>query len=340
MLDALNQAVDMLIQQGVAVEYHTSLVAEPTFNDFEEIVGLARDFKADCVAGVGGGSVMDVAKMVAALIYSEQKLDEVVGIRFLTGRSVQLICVPTTSGTGSEMSPNAILLDQRDNGKKGIISPFLVPDAVYIDPLLTVNLPADITAYTGLDALTHCIEAYCNKFAHPMVDLYALEGIRLIGANLVKAVKKGDDVEARTAVSLGSMYGGMCLGPVNTAAVHALAYPLGSEFKMAHGLSNALLLPFVMAFNMEGNEQRYAEVATALGVVPYSSYRETALAGINWLKQMMSECNIPAGLSAVGVNENDFELLADGAMKVQRLLNNNLRVVEREDAIGIYKCAF
>src|SRR5439155_10799310 len=143
----------------------------------------------------------------------------------LNARKTYLACLPTTAGTGSEVSPNAILMDESDQLKKGVISPHLMPDAAYIDPMLTLGAPPAVTAATGIDALTHCIEAYANKFAHPMIDLYALEGIRLIGDNLARAVADGSNIEARTHLALASMYGGMCLGPVNTGAVHALAYP-------------------------------------------------------------------------------------------------------------------
>src|SRR5439155_14470982 len=152
--------------------------------------------------------------------------------------------------------------------KKAAISPHLVSDAAYVDPALTMSVPPAVTAATGMDALTHCIEAYANRFAHPVVDMYALQGIRLIAANLPLAVERGDDLEARTNVALGSLYGGMCLGPVNTAAVHALSYPLGGEFKVAHGVSNAVLLPHVLEFNLSAAPQRYADIAVALGAQP------------------------------------------------------------------------
>ena len=193
--------------------------------------------------GVGGGSVLDCAKLLATLINNTQKLEDVVGIGFLNGREIKLICIPTTSGTGSEVSPNAILLNENTQAKSGIISPYLVPDACYLDPILTISLPPKLTAETGIDALSHCIEAYTNKFAHPTVDTYALRGIQLISENIQKAYKNGNDIEARSALLLGSMYGGLCLGPVNTSAVHALSYGLGGKFHISHGLSNAILRP-------------------------------------------------------------------------------------------------
>jgi len=294
-------------------------------------------FHPDCVIGVGGGSVLDCAKLLAALTGSEQQLTEIVGIGLLKSRSIKLICVPTTSGTGSEMSPNAILLNEKTAAKSGIISPYLVPDSCYIDPVLTVSLPARLTAETGMDALSHCIEAYTNKFAHPAVDTYALKGIKLIADNLEKAYNDGTDLEARSALSLGSMYGGLCLGPVNTSAVHALSYGLGGKFHVAHGLANAILLPEVLRFNMPASPERHAAVALALGVAPQETDEATALAGIVRLQEISRACGIPQHLSEIGITEEVLPELADIAMNVTRLLKNNPRVVTREYAIEIFK---
>src|SRR5699024_483463 len=180
-----------------ATSIYTEINKEPTIGMLEETLDAAREFEADAVLGIGGGSVLDVAKLVAALLDGKQQVQEVLGIRNLAGRSTFMVCLPTTAGTGSEVSPNAILLDEEENLKKGAVSPHLVSDATYVDPELTKTVPSDVTAATGLDALTHCIEAYANRFAHPIVDLYALEGIRLIGTNLERAVKDGNDIEAR-----------------------------------------------------------------------------------------------------------------------------------------------
>jgi alcohol dehydrogenase class IV len=263
-----------------------------------------------------------------------------VGIGLLKGRNKKLVCVPATSGTGSEVSPNAILVDNSDNQKKGIISPFLVPDIVYVDPLLTISVPPSITAATGLDALTHCLEAYTNKFAHPYIDMYAFEGMRLIAANIVQAVVNGNDEEARTNVAMGSLLGGFCLGPVNTAGVHALSYPLGSMFHLAHGLSNALLLPHVMEFNLSAAPNRYANVAVALGCNCGENDIETAKKGIEKVKEIMTDCNFPLQLRDVGVTEDSIPQMAKDAMKIQRLLKNNPRLIIEADAIEIYKAAF
>jgi alcohol dehydrogenase class IV len=329
------EKISALGKKVVVVEYN--FPGEPTFVQFETLLNKSNYFRPDCVIGVGGGSVLDCAKLLSALTENSQKLEDIVGIGFLNGRSKKLICVPTTSGTGSEMSPNAILLNEETSAKSGIISPFLVPDACYIDPVLTVSLPSRLTAETGMDALSHCIEAYTNKFAHPAVDTYALKGIELISDNLQKACEDGSNLQARSALSLGSMYGGLCLGPVNTSAVHALSYGLGGNFHIAHGLANAILLPEVLRFNLVADPKRHADVAKALGVTDQGSDEKTALAGIEKLIELSKACKIPQRLTEIGITEKILPELADIAMNVTRLLKNNPRIVTKEDAIEIYK---
>jgi len=277
---ALDGFVNSLDQNKIDVSIDTSIVAEPGFSDFERLMRSVAPLNPDIIIGIGGGSVLDIAKLVAAQLENEQQLQDYVGIGLLKGRKKKLVCVPATSGTGSEVSPNAILVDEADNQKKGIISPFLVPDIVYVDPLLTISVPPSITAATGLDALTHCLEAYTNKFSQPLIDVYAYEGMRLIAENIVTAVNNGSNKEAREKVAMGSLLGGFCLGPVNTAGVHALSYPLGSMFHLAHGLSNAVLLPFVMEFNIPAATKKYADVAVALGCGRQADDKTTACAGV------------------------------------------------------------
>lgn len=329
-----------LTDGGVNIEYFDDIRQEPSVNDFKKILDIARKFKADSVLGVGGGSVLDLSKLVATLIDSEQQIEDLFGTGLVAKRGKWFACMPTTSGTGSEVSPNAILLDERDALKKGVVSPYLMADAAYIDPKLTWTVPGKITAETGMDALTHCIEAYTNKFAHPVIDVYALQGIRLIAANLLRAVKEGTDVEAREALSLGSMYGGLCLGPVNTAAVHALSYPIGGEYHISHGLSNAILLPSVMRFNMSANVRKYAEVALACGVEPGANDEETAEKGIEFITELSKDCGIPTTLTEIGIPETAVGHMAKAAMNVQRLLKNNPRPVTEADAKAIYESLY
>ena len=339
-LHVVEPLMHALKKQRVSVTVYDKVSAEPTVEIFNDALSTAQTAKADAVIGVGGGSVLDVAKLVAALKTGRQNIQEAFGIGKLAERKTYLACFPTTSGTGSEVSPNAILLDDTDQLKKGVVSPYLVPDAAYVDPLFTVTVPPSVTASTGIDAMTHCIEAYANRYAHPMIDLYALEGTRLIGANLRIAFKNGQDVHARANLALGSLYGGLCLGPVNTAAVHALAYPLGGKFHVAHGVSNALLLPHVMEFNIPEAPDRFANIALALGAEESASDIETAQRGLEKVKQLLSDCRLPTRLSEIGVPKEAIDSLAEAAMTVTRLLKNNLREVTLRDVKSIYTKAY
>lgn len=330
---------------GTNIEVFDQIMAEPTLNDFNAIVEKARQFDADSVVGIGGGSVLDIAKLVAAFAHSDQQAADCFGTGFIKAKGLWFACLPTTAGTGSEVSPNAILLDERDHLKKGIVSPFLIADAAYVDPKLTWTVPAKVTADTGMDALTHCIEAYTNKFAHPTVDIYALKGIQLIAANLETAVKDGKNQEAREALALGSLYGGLCLGPVNTAAVHALSYPLGGEFHIPHGLSNAILLPSVMKFNAETCPKRYAEVAAALLSSTSGSSGDTndirlAQQGVDFIYRLAEAVGIPKKLTDLGIPQAAVDGMAKAAMEVQRLLKNNPREVTEQDAKDIYNSLY
>ena len=351
-LPLIEEPLASLKAAGVSIETCQDILAEPTVNDFKKILEAARQFKADSVVGIGGGSVLDVTKLVAAFINSDQQVEDCFGTGFIKRKGLWFACLPTTAGTGSEVSPNAILLDERDHLKKGIVSPYLIADAAYVDPKLTWTVPAKVTADTGMDALTHCIEAYTNKFAHPSVDIYALQGIRLIAANLERAVTLARDykpadlsdnpdyVEAREALAFGSLYGGLCLGPVNTAAVHALSYPLGGEFHIPHGLSNAILLPSVMKFNMPSNVKRHAEVAIAMGCEPGKNDEETAQRGVDFIYRLAAAVGIPDKLTALGIPQTAVPGMAKAAMQVQRLLKNNPREVTEQDARDIYNSLY
>ncbi len=340
MLPAIKETTDALEASGVAIEYYTEISAEPSITDFKTVLEKAQSFAADSFLGIGGGSVLDVTKLVATLLDSDQEIEDLFGTGLIKAKGKWFACMPTTAGTGSEVSPNAILLDEGDLLKKGVVSTYLMADAAYIDPKLTWSVPAKVTAETGMDALTHCIEAYTNKFAHPMVDMYALMGIKLIAANLERAVKDGKDKEAREAMALGSMYGGLCLGPVNTAAVHALSYPLGGEFHISHGLSNAILLPSVMRFNYCANPKKYAEVAVACGVERKADDEATAMAGVEFITELSKRCGIPTTLTELDIPESAVDRMAKAAMNVQRLLKNNPRTVTETDAKAIYESLY
>ena len=340
LLSLIDPIVKELKSSGIDVFIYDNVNAEPAIEDLNEALKFAEKNNIDSVAGIGGGSVLDLAKLVAAMFKAGQSINEAFGIGNLKKRDTYLACLPTTSGTGSEVSPNAILLDKSDNLKKGVVSPYLVPDGAYVNPSLTKSVPPPVTAATGIDALTHCLEEYTNIFAHPVIDLYAKEGMKLISGYLKRAYLNGEDEEAREKVALGSMYGGLGLGPVNTAAVHALSYPLGGEFHIPHGLSNAVLLPYVMKFNMEEAVDRYAEVALALGAEKGKDNYQTALNGVNKVFELCEELNVPVKLSALDIPVEAIDRMAEGALKVQRLLKNNPRKVTLENAKQIYNEAY
>lgn len=340
LLGTVRHVAAELRQLGIAVSVDSEITSEPTIAVFEAANERARSARATCILGLGGGSVLDVAKLVAAFVHSDQRLEDAFGIGLLHGRNCHLVCMPATSGTGSEVSPNALLLDEQAKLKKAVISPYLVPDAAFIDPELTKSMPPALTASTGLDALAHCIEAYTNKFSHPMVDLYALEGISLARRFLLRAVESPDDMQAREGMARASLYGGLCLGPVNTAGAHALAYPLGAEYHIPHGFSVALLLPHVFRFNAETTAARHADVGRALGISAHSTDIETANATAQELSRLVEACGLDSNLESHGIPAAAIPSLAAAAMKVERLLRNNPRSISEEDCIHIYTHCF
>lgn len=337
----LDGALGVLRAAGVHLEKIEAIPAEPTVRDFENARAQLKGQHLDAIIGCGGGSALDVAKLLAGLHGRDEPVSAFVGSGLLPPRRVYLACLPTTSGSGSEVSPNAILLDDAASAKKAVISPHLVPDAAYVDPALLISAPPALTAATGIDALVHCIEAYANRRAHPAVDPYALAGIRLISTHLPTAVRDGGNLEARNAVALGALYGGLCLGPVNTGGVHALAYPLGSVFHLAHGLANALMLVPVLRFNLSAAPDRYAEIALALGVQQDGrSAAQLAEAGLERLRDLRASCGVPRSLNACGLTRADIPTLVSGAMQITRLLQNNPREITAQDATEIFNHAF
>ncbi|MEX0332613.1 MAG: iron-containing alcohol dehydrogenase [Puniceicoccaceae bacterium] len=325
---------------GIEAFIKSDLPAEPTVADFQAVCSEEPASVCDTIIGIGGGSVLDIAKLVAAIGDQPSRLPHYFGKNLLPERQRRLICLPTTAGAGSEASPNAILLEPASGLKQAVISPYLVPDLVVIDPELARSLPPAVTAATGFDALSHCIEAYTNLHAHVLVDAFALQGISLISSQLVAAIKDGNDLIARSALALGSYLGGLCLGPVNTAAVHALSYPVGSRYKVPHGLANAVLLAPVMRYNLPSATTRYAEVARAMGVAHSGTDMEMAEAAVGHIQQMLRDCSLETGLGSLGIPSEALPELADQALQVTRLLNNNPRPIDRAAAMSIYEEAF
>lgn len=319
-----------------AVETFVDIPPEPDLPAVEAVLKAARAFRPDLVIGLGGGSVMDVAKLVAVLWDSEQTVLDVVGVNKVLGRRTGLAQVPTTSGTGSEAGIRSLVTNPETLAKLAIESRHMLADIAVLDPELTYSVPSAVTAATGVDALAHCVEAFTNIKSHPLIDGYATLGIELVGKYLARAVANGADTEARAGMMLASYYGGVCLGPVNTAGGHALAYPLGTRLKLPHGLANAIIFPHVLAFNTSARPEKTAAVLTALGLPSHADER-IVLAGAH---DYCSSLGVDMSLASHGANKNDLSLWADEAFAIKRLIDNNPRPLTQADILAIYQNAF
>ena len=324
------EMMDDLRNAGLQVSVFSEVPADPPLAAVRQCAAAACDVQADLLLGIGGGSVLDVTKVAAVLAAHNLSLESLFGIDQVPDRGMPTVLMPTTAGTGSEVTPIAVFSDEAANLKRGIVSDFLLADLAVIDPQLCVTLPAGPTAYTGMDTLTHAIEAYTNRFAVPLVDALALESVRLTALHLRRAVAEGTDEEARYGMSLASLLGGMCLRSVNTAAVHALAYPLGGQFHVPHGVANSLLLPHVMRFNASVAEPRYRKIAEAMGAAD-------AVAAVIELSQTVGTNR---QMREFGVQRQHLQEMAAAAMQVQRLLKNNPREMTESDALTIYQEAW
>ncbi|MCT7373996.1 iron-containing alcohol dehydrogenase [Chelativorans salis] len=316
-----------------AVESYIDLPPEPDLPSVEAVLDAARAFEPDLVIGLGGGSAMDVAKLVAVLWDSEQTIPEVVGPGKVQSRRTALVQVPTTSGTGSEAGTRALVTNPATLAKLAVESEHMLADMAVLDPELTYSVPAPVTAATGVDALAHCVEAFTNIKAHPLIDGYARLGIKLVGRYLKRAVADGSDVEARAGMMLASYYGGICLGPVNTAAGHALAYPLGTRLKLPHGLANAIIFPHVLAFNASACREKTREITELLGL---SADGDTIL---DESHRYCCSLGLEMDLAGHGARQDHLQDWAREAHGIRRLMDNNPRAMNVEDILAIYSAA-
>lgn len=333
--DAFNAARIERLGLGGEIAVFGAVKPEPDLPNLEAALALAADVRPDVVIGFGGGSAMDLAKLAAVLPGSGQTLKDVVGPEKVFGRAVGLIQVPTTAGTGSEGGTRALVTDPRTQNKLAVQSRFMLADLAAVDPDLTMTVPPAVTAATGVDAMAHCVEAFTSRKAHPIIDLYALEGVRLVGRFLARAVADGADREARAGLALASLYGGFCLGPVNTTAGHAVAYPLGARHHVAHGLACALIFPHTLAFNAPAVPEKTAAVLEALGAPGAADPAAAFEAAYGFCERLGVEMR----LSALGVPESDFETMATEAHAIRRLLDNNPRAMSRDEILAIYHAA-
>ena len=325
-----------LREAGVAFEIYDEVQADPAESVIHAAVDAARACGAQGVIGLGGGSSMDVAKLVALLLPGHQRLDEVYGVGLAVGPRLPLILVPTTAGTGSEVTPISIVTTG-EGEKKGVVSPVIIPDWAVLDAELTLGLPAHVTAATGVDAMVHAIEAYTSKrLKNPVSDCLAREALRLLAGNIHEACRNGGNVQAREDMLLGAMLAGMSFANAPVAAVHALAYPVGARFHVPHGLSNSLVLPAVLRFNAPAAEGLYAELAPIVVPGARGTAAELCAALVRYLGELPVELGLKTRLSQVGIERADLEALATDAMKQTRLLMNNPREVAYGDAYAIY----
>jgi alcohol dehydrogenase class IV len=325
----------------IKVTVFEDVVADPPSHVVESAVRECREAKIDAVVSIGGGSALDTAKLVAYLAKTPDRLENIYGVGLAKGQRLPLLLAPTTAGTGSEVTPIAIVTTPTTE-KKGVVSPVLIPDWALLDPELTLGLPAHVTAATGIDAMVHAIEAYTSKHKkNPMSDQLARQALSLLSSNVRKVCTNGSDLEARSQMLLGSMLAGMAFANAPVAAVHALAYPIGAIFHVPHGLSNALVLSQVLQFNLPEAEALYAELAPIVDPKTEGlSVGQKARLFVDAMVAICRDCNVPASLADVGIGAGDLKKLAEDAMKQTRLLVNNPREVRYEDALAIYTEAF
>lgn len=337
----LSKVTEPLEAAGLVADIIDDVVPEPPFENLEEMINKIEGNGYDLLVGVGGGSALDITKVLSVMLTNTGNVRDMVGIEKIEKPGVPTILVPTTSGTGSEVTYNAIFTDTRDMVKKGIVSPYLLPKVAIVDAELTLTVPPAVTAATGMDALVHAVESYTAIRADELTDGIALQAIKLISRSLRKAVYNGKDLKAREDLAMGSLLAGISLGNAGVGAVHALAYPLGGKFKVPHGVANSLLLPFVMKYNVVADLDKFAEVAKAMGEnVEGLSLRESANRAVKALAQLSEDVGIPASLKDVGVTPADIPALADEASKIDRLLNNNPRWLTVKEIQKIYEEAY
>lgn len=342
-LGLCNAALDSLEELGATVTIFDAVEADPSLATLLKAMEAGHAASVTGVVGFGGGSSLDVAKLAALLIGSGEALDGAWGVGNAKGPRLPLVLLPTTAGTGSEVTPVAIITVGKDE-KRGVSSAIILPNMAILDPALTLGLPPAITAATGIDAMVHAIEAYASVNANnnPLSKMLARQALQLLGANIENAVFDGGNIEARGAMLLGSMLAGQAFANSPVAAVHALAYPIGGGFHVPHGLSNALVLPHVLRFNAPEAARLYAEIAG--DAFPHLE-REEGVQGrcaafIEELAALSARIGLPQRLRDVGIGEAHLAGMAADAMKQTRLLVNNPRPLCEADAVAIYRAAW
>ncbi len=305
-LGILNEIRTALEAAGIPFTVYDRVVAEPTIEYTEEGLKILKESQADFLIAVGGGSPIDTAKAVSALATNPGKISDFMGANKIPKAGPPMVAIPTTAGTGSEVTPFTIITDTSKDVKMLIVSPNIMPRVALVDPQMTLKMPPSITMATGLDALTHAIEAYVSVKAQPITDVLALEAIRVIAANLRQAWSNGDNLEARTNMMIGSLEAGLAFSNSSVALVHGMARPIGAYFHVPHGVSNASLLPTVIEFSIPGNPQRYADIAEAMGEITEGlSLLDAAYLAAEAVQRLNQDLKVPS-LRGLGVEEKKF----------------------------------
>ncbi|MYL34361.1 iron-containing alcohol dehydrogenase [Pontibacillus yanchengensis] len=327
--------------KGLSYEVFTGVKPDPELKIVEECVDVFTKGNHDSLIAIGGGSAIDIAKSVSALSSHHGSLGDLIGTDLVPQKGSPIITLPTTAGTGSEVTNISILSDKEAQLKKGIVSDYLLPDVAIVAPEMTLTMPPSVTAASGVDALVHAIEAYISVHASPITDALAIQAIQMISKNLPKAYANPDHIEARENMATASLMAGMAFGNAGVGAVHALAYPLGGRYNIAHGVSNALLLPYVMEWNKIACVERFRDIGDAFGEqVSHLSDSDAANHAVTAMERLCKEVNIPAGLRSFDIPEHDIKAMAEDASKIQRLLTNNPRKLGKEEIEQIYQSAY
>lgn len=335
-----DRITEPLAEAGIPFTIHDKVDPEPGLKLADNGAKLARKKGVDCVVGAGGGSALDVAKAISILITNGGKAVDYLGIGKIKRAGVPKIMIPTTAGTGAEVTWTAVFINEKTRSKGGMNGDPLYPDAAILDPALTVSLPPHVTAATGIDAFTHALEAYVSTQSHAISDMYALEAIDLISRNLGIAYANGADMEARSAMLMGSLLGGKALATAGVGLVHAMAYPLGGMFNTPHGLANAILLPYVVDYNIIGAPGKYAAVAELMGYDTEGlSLREAGQMVVEAIMQLNDDVGIPSSLKALDIQAKDIPEMARIALTVAVPVKNNPRKPTLEDVIRVYEVA-
>ncbi len=335
-----DRIAEMFDRGGMKAVLYDRVLPEPPLEQADEGAGLALKGKCDIVIGIGGGSAMDVAKAVAVVAAHGAEAKDFLGLNRVPGPGLPTIMVPTTAGTGSEVTFTAVFVRHDLKKKEGMNSMFMYPDLALLDPELTLSLPPQPTAASGMDALCHAIESYTSVIASPASEMFSLRAVGLIAENLRTCVHNGGNLEAREAQMLGSLYAGIGLANAGVGAAHSLSYPLGGKYGISHGVANTLMLPRIMEFNLPGALEKFADVAEMMGENTEGlSVRDAAMLAVEAVDALIEDCGIATGLEELGIPEEDYSEMARVAMTVARPLENNPRKVTLEDAIAIYRTA-